>query len=841
MELDPRLTRSQLDLPLRTVTEESALGSSQDSHRPLDPRTGSADAPQGARQTCCHVRPTILLILATVCCYVFVLICFGMYQKTAWSVSLSCILLVTGTSKFADQLCQYNRDPLIRRSFDSFFFGMPLALFCFYGFFITHDTNACAWFMDVPNRTGELCIMAGLLLCGWITILSMALAAFNIDCNADSEVNDRAEQGSWYGVVHVVFRMSELTYRIHMVVILCDCIRIADPPTILTQFGRTSVILVAPYILLIVLNGLILYFANPRGPDRARDDIKAVFVVAVTTLGINSVHFLDRPCCREAAVRARRRLLHLRMAEFTVCAVAMLMSWASPFPESQCRGPFTDKTFPRFGPWLLSQRLATVLHLLLPAALHHALLLYHPSISRSLRQTPLDAGGVGIAGGSAGNPEIFAADGQMTRPESVGMCQTLVHLGGMGWFAAFVGARQLDNVDHFRHERLLGAGQYGVVVLTKRDYAAADAPSSLDQQRHGQRLFAMKLVNTSMRRGVMLKFRMRTPLELARREKDVYRRIWQEIGALDADEPSLARAGHPFIVRLHYFFSCPEDTTFDIVEERGDGTTQVTHITHNGNAVFHEGLIMEYCEGGSLESFAQERLTAAGSPADIAEFDVVRRFIAEVLLALDFLHRVKRVVYRDLNLSNVFVVRRSQHEHVKLGDFGFSKALDDGNQIVSAAGTPYWWAPEMRRQLDAQQPLDTTLQGHLSLDVFSFGTLVFALAHGCPYLPELPPGRDHPMCQAGQARSFATEVSWTCGCRGCASLEALEWRFPSRFGNACLRDLVRTCVAFDSGRRPPTQDLRRSPLFHTDFDDERPGVDGKSPKIDFARLLAANF
>jgi len=491
--------------------------------------------------------------------------------------------------------------------------------------------------------------------------------------------------------------------------------------------------------------------------------------------------------------------------------------------------------------------------------LHHVLMCYHPIISLSLAQPTTATGETRFAEGGPGSvSHSFTTEASMAtvaqvtrteRSERSGMCQTLVRLGGLGVVARLTGAIELDDATSFKHLSVLGYGQYGVVVLTKReDSPETPTPSSSS----GQRLFAMKLVNLRNRDREVRPLRLRTPRELFEREKDVYRRVWQETSVPDAEDLNMAsRAGHPFIVKLHYFFNCTEDQEFNIFEAQSNGTAVMTPIMHDFSPCFHEGLIMEYCEEGSLESYAKDRFTEGGNTATLHEFEVVRLFLAEILLALDFLHRVKQVVYRDLNMSNVMVVnRRNLGVHVKLGDFGFSKKLDEGEQEVSLAGSPYWYAPEMLDQHKHGRPLDTTLQGHLALDIYSFGIVVFALAHGIPYLPDDKTGRAHPMCQSGITGALAhsgeaspdsnhtVSPGHPCSCRGCTTQRALEWRFPTQFGNACIRDLIRVCIALEPTRRPTTQDLRRSPLFTAEFDDERPGVSTRLPRIDFGELLS---
>ncbi len=141
---------------------------------------------------------------------------------------------------------------------------------------------------------------------------------------------------------------------------------------------------------------------------------------------------------------------------------------------------------------------------------------------------------------------------------------------------------------------------------------------------------------------------------------------------------------HPFIVTLHYAFQ-------------------------SDSALF---LVMALQSGGEL-FFHLRREGAFSEPR-------VRLYAAEILLALDALHRA-RFVYRDLKPENVLL---DGEGHVRLSDFGLAKqiqgALDAGGSTF--CGTPSYMAPEVL--------LGT---GHgLAVDWWSFGTLIYETLAGAP-------------------------------------------------------------------------------------------------------------
>lgn len=125
-----------------------------------------------------------------------------------------------------------------------------------------------------------------------------------------------------------------------------------------------------------------------------------------------------------------------------------------------------------------------------------------------------------------------------------------------------------------------------------------------------------------------------------------------------AERNILSVSHHPFIVTMYFAFQTDKK--------------------------FYIGL--EYVPGGALFRFLQ-----IGRAMKISE---VRFYVAEVALALDYLHS-KGILYRDLKLENVLLC---QDGHVKLTDFGLSKfVVEKGNyqQTSTFCGTNEYLSPEM--------------------------------------------------------------------------------------------------------------------------------------------------
>jgi len=188
-----------------------------------------------------------------------------------------------------------------------------------------------------------------------------------------------------------------------------------------------------------------------------------------------------------------------------------------------------------------------------------------------------------------------------------------------------------------------------------------------------------------------------------------------------AERDILISVRNPFVVRFFYSFTCRENLY----------------------------LVMEYLNGGDMYSLLRN--------LGCLEEDVARVYIAEVVLALDYLHSL-RVVHRDLKPDNLLIAHDG---HIKLTDFGLSKvglinSTDDlsgpaasGTTLLgedetqlsmsehqrdkqkkrSAVGTPDYLAPEIL--------LGT---GHgASADWWSVGVILFELIVGIP-----PFNAEHP-------------------------------------------------------------------------------------------------
>jgi len=146
-----------------------------------------------------------------------------------------------------------------------------------------------------------------------------------------------------------------------------------------------------------------------------------------------------------------------------------------------------------------------------------------------------------------------------------------------------------------------------------------------------------------------------------------------------------------------------------------EGIAQVTDIgTSSDGEPF---LVMEYLEGESLAD--RLRNTSRLPIEDAGELGCA------ILSPLAAAHRAG-IVHRDLKPDNVFLVRQSRGEIVKLLDFGISRAPDRESDFRLTTtglvlGTPYYMSPEQARGESVVTP---------AADLYAFGVILYEMLCG---------------------------------------------------------------------------------------------------------------
>ncbi|GMK57787.1 hypothetical protein CspeluHIS016_0406210 [Cutaneotrichosporon spelunceum] len=102
-----------------------------------------------------------------------------------------------------------------------------------------------------------------------------------------------------------------------------------------------------------------------------------------------------------------------------------------------------------------------------------------------------------------------------------------------------------------------------------------------------------------------------------------------------------------------------------------------------------------------------------------------RRFFQQMISAIEYCHR-HHIVHRDLKPENLFL---DSHNNIKIGDFGLSNLMTDGDFLKTSCGSPNYAAPEV---------ISGKLYSGPEIDVWSAGVIMYVLLCG-----KLPFDDDH--------------------------------------------------------------------------------------------------
>ena len=120
-------------------------------------------------------------------------------------------------------------------------------------------------------------------------------------------------------------------------------------------------------------------------------------------------------------------------------------------------------------------------------------------------------------------------------------------------------------------------------------------------------------------------------------------------------------------------------------------------------------ILMEFCEGGSLQQVLSRRERNEESFDEEEVFD----WFIQIAKALMHVHESK-ILHRDLKTSNVFLTKRNI---VKLGDFGIARQMDDTSDFAQARPRPDLRSSRPIALVHEPSPPRADVRGHAVLSL----------------------------------------------------------------------------------------------------------------------------
>lgn len=172
---------------------------------------------------------------------------------------------------------------------------------------------------------------------------------------------------------------------------------------------------------------------------------------------------------------------------------------------------------------------------------------------------------------------------------------------------------------------------------------------------------------------------------------------------INSEIQSLILLDHPGIIKLYEYFS----QTINKGESEGENENLGAEGKKEEENVY---LVLEYCQNGSLNNFIRK------GPIKPPKLYTFCKQIASALL---YCHQ-NGIAHRDIKPANILV---GMNDRMKLGDFGLSTIIKEGQKCNKYAGSYLFMAPEV---------LDMKDFDPYEADVWALGITFYMMATGVP-------------------------------------------------------------------------------------------------------------
>ena len=142
----------------------------------------------------------------------------------------------------------------------------------------------------------------------------------------------------------------------------------------------------------------------------------------------------------------------------------------------------------------------------------------------------------------------------------------------------------------------------------------------------------------------------------------------------------------------------------------------------------HCYVVMEYCNGGSLE----ECLEKYGKPFPVV---IIQHFMRQIVSGVRYMHS-KNIMHRDIKLENILVIFKTEDDKNKMNllsseiriiDFGLSKKLGTNEVAHTLVGSPINMDPLILKKFNKPEKIRQLEGYNEKADIWSLGTICYEM------------------------------------------------------------------------------------------------------------------